>query len=136
MRHANGARRSRLAIALPSLLALCVLGTAGAPQPASAAAPSCVVDEFDAGRIDGDLNGDRRADVVVGLPTLSATGPAEAGGVDVHLSGGGRQRVTLQELGNFDAGETGAHFGAAVVATELEGDICDDLAVGAPGLDA
>ena len=134
MRPATAGRRRRRAAALSTFAALAVLGTAAPPGVAQAATPSCSVDDFDARRLDGDVNGDRSPEVVVGVPNLIDEGAADAGGVDVHLSGGGRQRVTLAALGEAGDSPSGARFGAAVATAELDGDVCDDLVVGAPGL--
>lgn len=134
MRLTTGSARRR-AFALSTLVALALVGTAAPPGVAQAATPNCTVDDFDARRIDGDLDGDRSADVVVGVPNLIDRGAAAAGGVDAHLSGGARQRVTLDTLGEAGDSPNGAGFGAAVATAEFDGDVCDDLAVGAPGLD-
>jgi hypothetical protein len=132
MRHANGGRRR--AVAAATAAALCLLGTAVAPRITYAATP-CTQDDSDA--VVGDVNGDRRAEVVVGLPKLTGPGGGHnAGGVDVHLSSGGRQRVTLDALGEDVGAEGGARFGAAVaMGPYFDQDDCSDLVVGAPGLD-
>jgi hypothetical protein len=55
--------------------------------------------------------------------------------VDVHLSNGGRQRVTPNALGEEGGAEGGARFGAAVeMGPYFDQDNCSDLVVGAPGL--
>ena len=127
--------RCRRTVGLITALALCGLGAAGVPRMAAAAVPACQVDDFAASAVDGDVDGDRRPDLPVGVPNASGSGRADDGAVDIHLADGGRQRVTLDKLGLVDEGSSGARFGAALSPVEIEGDVCDDLAVGAPGWD-
>ena len=134
MRHANGGRRGRRAVTLSTVLALSVLGTAAAPQVAHAASPHCFVDDFDARSVDGDFNGDRTPDVPVGIPRSINGGASESGAVDVHLTDGSRQRLTLATVDNRNVGESGARFGAAVSAAEIDRDVCDELVIGSPGV--
>src|SRR5215213_6436679 len=132
MRHANGGRRQ--AVAAVTVATFCLVGVAVAPQVTYAATP-CT--RADPDPVVGDVNGDHRAEVVVGVPNL--TGPGgwdQAGQVDVHLSDGGRQRVALDDLGQQGGAVRGARFGAAAeMGPYFDQDNCSDLVVSAPGLD-
>ena len=121
-------------MALAAVVSLCLMGTAMTPQVA-VAATRCTPGP--ASRVVGDVDGDRHAEVVVGVPGLTGPGGArDAGGVDVHRSNGGRQRITSDTLGEGGGTRSGAHFGAAVeMGPYFDGDSCSDLVVGAPGSD-
>ena len=115
--------------------AAAVLG-ALAPNPAGAvgaqgvsSAPSAVVAGCNATSITatGDLDGDGVPEVVVGVPTYPG-----GGGVDVRYTKGGGTVLTAASLGVWTP-TTADRFGAAVVVTELNGDRCADLVIGAPG---
>ena len=128
MRHAEEGRRRAAAAA--AVVALGPWAATAAP-PVAEAAPPCTRSVAD--RVVGDVDGDRRADLVVGVPHRTGSGGRDdAGGVDVHLRDGGRQRVSAGVLG----GQRGARFGAAVALVPyFDLDLCSDLAVGAPGVD-
>lgn len=79
----------------------------------------------------GDVNGDGWIDIIVGVPFADVAAAAEAGRVDVFFGP------------DFDAGMAsslqagtptpGAHFGATLLAGEVNGDSVVDLIVGVPG---
>jgi hypothetical protein len=72
---------------------------------------------------------------VVGLPgATSADGQAQAGRLDVHLTGGGSQLLDEVGLGLVQPGSNGlARFGSVIVIRDLNHDGLDDVLVGAPG---
>ena len=130
MGHAT--RSVRRAVAAAAAAAVWVVGTVIGP-PVSQAAIRCVQD--DVRPVVGDVDGDHRAEVVVGVPNFTgADGENDVGAVDVHLGNGGRQSVTPDAVGAGRA--AGARFGAAVgLGPYVDPDHCSDLLVGAPGLD-
>ncbi|MEU7906024.1 hypothetical protein [Actinoplanes sp. NPDC049118] len=82
----------------------------------------------------GDLNGDRRADLIVGVPQEDVDGINEAGAVNViygsptGLATAGNQLWTQRELAG--TAEAGDRFGAAVTAGDFNGDGSADLVAG------
>lgn len=75
----------------------------------------------------GDLDGDSRTDVVVGMPELDGG----AGAVDAR---GTHTDSRVLRPADLHAGTgKGNRFGATVVITDLDGDGCADLVVGSPG---
>lgn len=78
----------------------------------------------------GDLDGDGVPEVVVGMPTYPG-----GGAVDVRFTAGGGTVLTAASLGAWTP-SAADRFGAAVVVTELNGDRCADLVIGAPGTPA
>jgi FG-GAP repeat len=94
-------------------------------------------DRFGAALAAGDFDGDRIADLAVGIP-------GEAPGSDPAMSGfvfvfrGTRSGLVVsegleQELMDFGTNELGDAFGSALAAGDFNGDGRADLAVGAPG---
>ncbi len=75
----------------------------------------------------GDLDGDGVPEVLVGMPTYPG-----GGAVDLRSTAGGGMVLTAASLGLW-APASPDRFGAAVVVTELNGDRCADLVIGAPG---
>ena len=76
----------------------------------------------------GDVDGDARADLVVGMPDRAGS----TGAVDLRVSRAPSSVLTRAAAG-LGTGETGDRFGAAVALADLDGDGCHDLLVGAPG---
>ncbi|GAA1828896.1 FG-GAP-like repeat-containing protein [Microlunatus capsulatus] len=123
-----------LARSLTTGCALVLLSTALTGLPASAAV-SCP------GAVDGDVNGDGLAEVVVGEPGYARgagavhvfygsesglrTGPATGVPDDEYLS-----QATPGVPGTAESGDG---FGASALLADFDGDGCGDLAVGAPG---
>jgi hypothetical protein len=88
----------------------------------------------------GDLNGDGRDDLAVGVPPEDVGTVGEAGAVNVlygtatGLSATGNQFWHQDSTGVRDAAENGDFFGRPA-AGDLNGDLRDDLAVGVPSED-
>jgi hypothetical protein len=94
------------------------------------------VDGFGDALAAGDLNGDRRADLIVGVPQEDVDGINDAGAVNViygsgaGLAAAGNQLWTQRELaGTAEAGDL---FGSAVTAGDFNGDGRADLVAGVP----
>jgi hypothetical protein len=90
-------------------------------------------DEFGSALATGDFNGDRYADLAIGIPGEDS----EAGAVSVLY--GGPLRLTevgnefwQQKIGNSDAAEAGDRLGWALAAGDFDGDRYADLAIGVP----
>jgi len=119
----------RLAIVLSFVLALGVFPTQDA-VPASLAGqpPGPTV-------LQGDFNGDRIADLAVGVPGEDLGAVADAGAVTVVYRGqpslAGSQ--VFSQNGAGGSAEAGDAFGDAVAVGNFNGDGFGDLAVGAPG---
>jgi hypothetical protein len=80
----------------------------------------------------GDLNGDHRADFIVGAPYGVAGGQANAGYALV-LSGKDGRRLYLFEGSRFEGAEHAGWTGAAVAGgADINGDGVPDLLVGSP----
>ena len=95
------------------------------PTDMAAAAPA---DCQPAARVAGDVDGDGKSDLVVGLPARSGN----TGEVDLRLTtaSAGPLTLTTSKLGQ---GSSGDEFGAAVALADLNEDGCSDIIVGAPG---
>jgi hypothetical protein len=91
---------------------------------ASAALPGCQSDI----PVEGDVDGDGRSDLVVGLPGRS-NGRGE---VDLRLTTAPSRILTPAAVG-LGASAPGDRFGASVALADLNEDGCDELIVGAPG---
>lgn len=110
-------------------------------QPVVRGAASSTGAQFGRAVAFGDINGDGRADLVVGAPG-ERVGPAvAAGGINVlfgttaGLTAAPSQHVT-QGNGTEGLAETGDLFGAAIAVGDVDGDGWADVVVGAPGEDA
>ncbi|MFF0401000.1 FG-GAP-like repeat-containing protein [Streptomyces sp. NPDC005248] len=106
--------------------------TAGLNLPASAAAPSRTV---------GDFNADRYADLAVGVPDGAVGGKARAGYVNIVWGGPkgigayGSIRISQATAEVPGTPEPGDRFGASVALVDTSGDGVAELLVGAPGED-
>jgi len=78
--------------------------------------------------IQGDVDSDERADLVVGLPGRNSG----TGEVDLRLTSA-PSRVLTRAAAGLGTGAAGDRFGAAVALADLNDDGCGDLVVGAPG---
>ncbi|MDQ3033220.1 MAG: MopE-related protein [Myxococcota bacterium] len=90
---------------------------------------------FGAALATGDVNGDRRVDLVVGSP-FRDRGAADEGNAFVFLGSssglGAAPATTIDSVGN----QANAHFGFAAAMLDPDGDGFDDVLIGAPDLDA
>ncbi len=95
-------------------------------------------DSFGVALAAGDLNGDARDDLAVGVPSEAVGTTAAAGAVNLiygaaaGLSSTGNQFWNQNSAGISDVTEAGDSFGVALAAGDLNGDARDDLAVGVP----
>jgi len=101
------------------------------------------VDDFSCETVaGGDVNGDGRADVIVGTTGLDVAGMEEAGGAYVLFGAPGPQPAVM-ELGDLDGqrgfrldGESAGDFaGVAVAVADLNGDGLGEVIVGAYSAD-
>ncbi len=103
-----------------------MLAGAGLPlviAPANAVVPCTKV-------VANDLNNDGRADLVVGQPKATVDGLADAGAVDIRITGGTSLRITPAMTG---LGAVAAKLGSSVAIGYLNDDCFADLLLGAPG---
>jgi hypothetical protein len=91
-----------------------------------------------AAQVNGDFDGDGRADLAVGLEGQDVGGAQFAGAVQViygsrhGLSGRGDRVFTQNSRGVKESAETGDGFGVALATGDFDRDGRDDLAVGVP----
>lgn len=136
------------------LVSLATPGVVGEPQHRSAYSEGdCdpdppLSDEFGAALVSGDFNGDGAADLAVGIPERQAVEEKNAAGEPTFSAHGAvsvlygsattfpaaSQLITLNKPGVPGNAEHAWYFGAALAATDFNGDGADDLAIGAPGI--
>lgn len=119
--------------------------------PASAAGGTCadqyVLDQTRT-RYDStqDIDDDALSDLVVGVPAATMSDRARAGAVDVHYDADSSfadeltadprtQRIDESDFTGLPAPAAGDEFGSAVAVADVNGDYCEDLAIGARGAD-
>jgi hypothetical protein len=107
---------------------LVIVATAVATLTPTGLAAAAQADCQPATRVAGDVDGDGKSDLVVGLPARSGN----TGEVDLRLTtaSAGPLTLTTSKLGQ---GSSGDEFGAAVALADLNEDGCSDIIVGAPG---
>jgi hypothetical protein len=77
----------------------------------------------------GDVDGDGKSDLVVGLPANNS----KTGEVDLRLTAASAVPSLTLTSSTLGQGAAGDEFGAAVVLADLNDDGCSDMIVGAPG---
>ena len=95
-------------------------------------------DRFGAALAAGDMNGDSRDDLGVGVPSEGIGTIAGAGALNLIYGSAGGLTATGNQLwqqdsaGITESAEAGDSFGAALAAADLNGDSRADLAIGVP----
>jgi hypothetical protein len=111
----------------------------GQDEPAAIAGVGEAGDRFAHSLATGDFDGDRVADLVVGVPFEDIGSVVNAG--MFHLLYGGPDGLSATGSQAFDqslptvegSADTNDHFGRALAAGDFDGDEVSDLAVGIPG---
>jgi hypothetical protein len=94
-------------------------------------------DQFGASLATGDFDADGRDDLTVGIPSKDVGTAANTGAVIVIYGSAARfasarNELWMQGSGIADVPEAGDAFGSSVAAGDVDGDGCDDLAIGSP----
>jgi hypothetical protein len=98
-------------------------------------------DNFGDALVSGDFNGDAYGDLAVSAPRSDAGTVPNAGvvylifGLDSGLVAADAETWSQDTAGGGEMSEDGDGFGLALAAGDLDGDRCDDLAIGAPDED-
>jgi hypothetical protein len=114
---------------VPGLIAVAVIAAAVASLTPKDVATAAQADCQPAARVAGDVDGDGKSDLLVGLPARNA----KMGEVDLRLTAASGEPLTLTKS-TLGQGSPGDEFGAAVVLADLNEDGCSDIIVGSPGV--
>ena len=115
-------------------------GSVKAPGDARPIARSSGDDRLGSAVASGDFDRDGHADLAIGAPDRDRRGSSQVEGAVLvrygSADGFGAGRPDVLWGPGIDLPSRAARYGAALVATDVDGDGYDDLAVGAPGSDA
>jgi hypothetical protein len=135
-----GSGRRQLVVGLPGVGGGGVVALRGLTRPIADPAPRARADGFGSALASGDFDADGHADLAIGAPGRNVGDRAQREGAVTVLYGSshglsGARTTTIPGPGS-ELPYRSAHYGAALVAGDFNGDGYADLAVGAPGSDA